>query len=308
MRTEQIIYLREIHNTSSLIMASKNLHISVQALSSSMNNLEKEIGVTLLNRSRHGSVLTASGLKLLADGQTFLECIDAIKNNSTEKYPYLRHAIIDLAITNGMMETYFPPLATQFRQDFPKSCLNFNRTNCTELLNDFRRQKFSAISALQIITVNGKSVMDLPSNLEMKLLLKGNFFCIVHPNSKLYHYNSISLKTMLKYDTLIYSPSQDTLNALINISEGAKKIIYVSEFSVFQNMIQNGVGSSFLSVSDGCTYQYSDSYKLIPFKEKINFYVILAYPQNISLEPQIEEFINYTEHFFRTHTQLAVKY
>ena len=71
MRTEQIIYLREINSTSSLTESSKNLHISVQALSSSIANLEKELGVSLVNRSRRGSVLTANGLKLLAAGEVF---------------------------------------------------------------------------------------------------------------------------------------------------------------------------------------------------------------------------------------------
>ena len=37
MRTEQILYLSEIHRTSSLHRASENLHISVQSLSLSIN-------------------------------------------------------------------------------------------------------------------------------------------------------------------------------------------------------------------------------------------------------------------------------
>ena len=46
MRTEQILYLSEIHRTSSLHRASENLHISVQSLSLSINTLEKEFGLS----------------------------------------------------------------------------------------------------------------------------------------------------------------------------------------------------------------------------------------------------------------------
>lgn len=309
MRTEQIIYLAEIQASSSLIAASKNLHISVQALSSSISNLENELGTTLVNRSRHGSFLTANGLKLLDCGKIFLECLDSIKNTSSTKYPHLANTTIELFITNGMMETYFPPLASQFHQDFPHSRLNFKRATCTALLNNLADNTLNSLSVFQLITVNGENIIFCSDNITTHPLLNGHYYCMTHPNSKLYRYDSISLKTMLKYDTLVYSPSQDALNALINTVDGKKKISYISEFAVYQNMVQNGIGSSFISVADNCNYQYNNTFKLIPFKEKINFSVVLAYHAQKQLSLAEQEFVAYTQSFFHNNANLlAIKY
>ena len=298
MRTEQIIYLREIHATSSLHLASNNLHISVQALSVSMLNLEKELGIKLINRSRNGSFLTKEGVKLLEAGDLFLESIKRIKNENIEKYSHLHNSTIKLSITNGLMETYFPNLATQFFNDFPSSNLKFNTRTYNSLISQISAKNDFGLMAMQTLVLNDDILINIPEELAYTTLFKGKFFCMVHSKSPFFNYKTISLKTMLKRPTLVYSPSLDVLSSLINKVD-TPNIINVEEFAVFQNMIRNGIGSTFIAVTDNCPYQYDSPFKIIPFKEKINFYVIITYHKNNSLSPTAKEFIDYTQNFFK---------
>ena len=65
MRIEQFEYLLEISQNKSMNAASKNLHISPQALSNSIKKLEDELGLTILERTSMGVSLTPDGKSLL---------------------------------------------------------------------------------------------------------------------------------------------------------------------------------------------------------------------------------------------------
>lgn len=66
MRLEQLASFLEVAKHSSLVSASRSLHMTQQALSASIKNMETELGVTLLRRSARGVVLTPEGRQLLA--------------------------------------------------------------------------------------------------------------------------------------------------------------------------------------------------------------------------------------------------
>ena len=61
MTIEQLYYFVKIAESGSFTSASLKLFISQQALSISINNLEKELGVSLFQRSRKGVSLTVDG-------------------------------------------------------------------------------------------------------------------------------------------------------------------------------------------------------------------------------------------------------
>ena len=61
----------------SMTRAAARLHLSQQALSMSMRSLERELGVALLDRSRRGVVLLASGEALYADAVPLLAAATA---------------------------------------------------------------------------------------------------------------------------------------------------------------------------------------------------------------------------------------
>lgn len=65
MQIERLNYFVEVARVQSINSASESLHISQQALSQSMHSLEKELGVTLFERSNKGIRLTEKGEEVL---------------------------------------------------------------------------------------------------------------------------------------------------------------------------------------------------------------------------------------------------
>ena len=64
MQIERLEYFIKVADTHSINSASAELYISQQALNQSMTNLEKELGVTLFERSSKGISLTDKGKDL----------------------------------------------------------------------------------------------------------------------------------------------------------------------------------------------------------------------------------------------------
>ena len=76
MRIEQLQYVAAVTQYGSLRRASEHLHISQPALSEAMTKLEKELGVTLLDRHRSGARISVAGRELL---QPIVEVLESVE-------------------------------------------------------------------------------------------------------------------------------------------------------------------------------------------------------------------------------------
>ncbi|HWJ78068.1 MAG TPA: LysR family transcriptional regulator [Niallia sp.] len=72
MNIEQLKYMVEIAKTGSLKEAADNLHITLPALCQSIKNLERELNITIFNRSRRGSIPTVEGRRLIEKANAVL--------------------------------------------------------------------------------------------------------------------------------------------------------------------------------------------------------------------------------------------
>lgn len=81
MRLEQLRYLITIIECRSFNKASKILHITQPALTSSIKALEEEIGVKLLSRDNMGVIATTAGRKVYDDTIEFLKYFDEMVNS-----------------------------------------------------------------------------------------------------------------------------------------------------------------------------------------------------------------------------------
>jgi len=61
MQLHQLLYLKTVAETRSIRKASEKLFVSQQAISQSLQKLEEEYDIQLLNRSVHGVTLTEAG-------------------------------------------------------------------------------------------------------------------------------------------------------------------------------------------------------------------------------------------------------
>ncbi len=79
MRVEQLRYLDAVIRCGSMRRAGEELHLSQPALSESIRNLERELGVTLLERLRSGARISEAGRELLPLLTEVLDAVDRLR-------------------------------------------------------------------------------------------------------------------------------------------------------------------------------------------------------------------------------------
>ena len=78
MRIEQLHYFQTLIQLGSFNKAAIALHITQPGLSDAIKSLEKEVGVSLINRSHKGVILTDAGKNFLVYAEQIIEIYDKI--------------------------------------------------------------------------------------------------------------------------------------------------------------------------------------------------------------------------------------
>lgn len=85
MRIQQLDYLIKIAETQSITQAAKELYISQPSLSNAMKELEKEMSITLFQRSSKGVILTSEGEEFLSYARQIHEQVELMEQRYIKK-------------------------------------------------------------------------------------------------------------------------------------------------------------------------------------------------------------------------------
>jgi DNA-binding transcriptional LysR family regulator len=90
VRIEQLEYPAEVARLGSFRRAAEELHISQPARSESVRSLERELGIDLLERGRHGATASDAGRELLPHILTVLDSVDRLRQAAGEQHRSIR--------------------------------------------------------------------------------------------------------------------------------------------------------------------------------------------------------------------------
>jgi len=115
MTLTQLRYVIAIANAGSMNEAARNLFISQPSLSSTVKDLEEEIGVELFRRSNRGIFVTPEGEEFLGYARQVVEQYELMESKyiskkpskkkfsvSTQQYTFAVDAIVDIVKQFGM--------------------------------------------------------------------------------------------------------------------------------------------------------------------------------------------------------------
>lgn len=132
MRIEQLEYLAAIHEYHSMNLAGEKIHVSQQAISVAIRQLEEEFGMKLVHKTKQGSLLSPEGMQLLRLSQQFFAECEKLKNSKMQSA--LPTELI-IAIPPGSEDVMWNHLFYYFFQNFPQIKLirkYFNYTKSTK--------------------------------------------------------------------------------------------------------------------------------------------------------------------------------
>ncbi|WP_137295482.1 LysR family transcriptional regulator [Nocardioides dongxiaopingii] len=121
MRIEQLQYLAAVTQHGSLRRASERLHLSQPALSEAISKLERELGVTLLDRRRSGARISRDGRELLQHMVEVLEAVDRLKVAAGDRSARSRQ--VRLGTVNAATTTLLVPAIARVQAEHPETNL-----------------------------------------------------------------------------------------------------------------------------------------------------------------------------------------
>src|SRR6476620_6711843 len=117
VRIEQLEYLAAVTQHGSLRRASESLHLSQPALSEAVGKLERELGVTLLDRRRSGARISRQGQDLLPYMTEVLDAVDRLRQAAGDQTLVSRN--LRVGTVNAASSSLLVPAVQDFRRSHP---------------------------------------------------------------------------------------------------------------------------------------------------------------------------------------------
>lgn len=131
MRIEQLEYIAAVTQHGSLRRASEKLHISQPALSEGVTRLERELGVTLLDRRRSGARISRHGRELLPNIVEVLGAVDRLKRAAGAQRTSTR--LVRLGTVNAATSTLLVPAVSAFNRSHPGTTVEIVNTQQADI-------------------------------------------------------------------------------------------------------------------------------------------------------------------------------
>lgn len=301
MRSEQLQYFIELGNHRSISSAAEHLHISSQALSISLKNLEEELGLRLLNKSAKGVAFTEDGEQFKQICKQFFDAIDNLKLKSDFK-PTEMFRKFDLLSTSGFSELALSPLLEDIYNNVPHANINIATYSHQKLLDYLDEEKFPFALYYKMYINKEEISPKLPDKFHFTPLIENEYFAIVPDSMNLRGYKTISLKKLYQYPIIAYGPSLYLFDAIYHYyPKISPTIIEAPSLVALLSLLGKGAGFTL-----GQNLIYSQDYILPPknthkIKLRENMHVTLGLltksNKELSADAQIQ--INYIKHFYQ---------
>ena len=189
MRIEQLEYVAAVARLGSFRRAADELHNSQPALSGSVRSLERELGVDLLDRGRHGARMSDSGRELFPHILTLLDSFDRLRNAADEQHRSVRQ--VRLGTVNAATVPLLAPTIRQFRLTHPQTRVEVITAQQAEIRRGILE------GSLDLGLVNYLDGDDLPPDLESTPLLQGRPVVVLRADSPLAAQTAVRIADLL---------------------------------------------------------------------------------------------------------------
>ncbi|MFN8074343.1 MAG: LysR family transcriptional regulator [Kineosporiaceae bacterium] len=177
MRIEQLEYLRAVTRLGSLRRAADELHLSQPALSETIRNLERELGVALLERHRSGATISDDGRELLPHISEVLDAVDKLRRAADASHRGARS--LRLGTAHAATVPLLVHALRAFGEEHPETTV--------EVISAQQRQIHQGLrdGSLDLGLVNYLATDDPPTDLESVVVRRGRAVACLHPASPL---------------------------------------------------------------------------------------------------------------------------
>ena len=301
MTLQQLRYIIEIAETGSITMAAQRLFIAQPSLSKSVAELEKEMGITIFNRSNRGVCLSEDGTKFLSYARQIVEQTELLENEykaappprrvfsvSAQHYAFVVNAFVELVREYGKNKYEF----------------TLRELKTAEIIEDVRTHR-SDVGILFLSRFNREVILHILQSEEIQFtelfIAKPHVF--VSKQNPLVGRKSVTLEELKDYPRLTYD--QGVKNSFyfaeeLHITAESPKNIIVSDRATLFNLL---IGLDGYTISSGILSSdlNGDNIVAIPLESdermEIGYITTTDRPINAITERYLEHLKRYIENY-----------
>ena len=144
MDSKKISAFLTVNRLGSLTGAAEVLNYTQSGMTHMMNALEKELGVTLLQRGRNGVSLTPAAQQLLPRMEALVEAADTLERELSE-LKGSRSPRIRIGAYTSMAQHWLPEIVRRFLLDFPTADVAIRMEGLTDLYSLLKNGELDCI-------------------------------------------------------------------------------------------------------------------------------------------------------------------
>ncbi|MBQ3918363.1 MAG: LysR family transcriptional regulator [Oscillospiraceae bacterium] len=249
MTLQQLRYIITIVETGSITTAAQRLFIAQPSLSKSVAELEKEMGITIFNRSNRGVYLSEEGTKFLSYARQIVEQAELLESEYKSAPPPNRAFAVS-SQHYAFVVNAFVELVREYGRDKYEFTLRELKT--AEIIEDVRTHR-SDIGVIYLCDFNREVIRHILQNEELQFekLFTAEPHVFVSRNNPLAKKKSVTLDDLKAYPRLTYD--QGVKNSFyfaeeLHITAESPKNIVVSDRATLFNLL---IGLDGYTISSG---------------------------------------------------------
>ena len=214
MRIQQLEYLEAVIETGSINEAAKRLYLTQPSLSSAIKDLEKEMGITILQRSNTGTSLTADGREFMNYAKQILDQVHLLDDRFKHQHPHHQSFAVSAQHYAFVVNAFVELIK---RINSPTYKFTLRETETRNIFNDLRSFK-SELGVLYINKFNRRIINKLLTENGLKFTP----LFVAEPHVFLSRYNPLAKRKKLSLDNLTELP-------YLSFEQGDNNSFYFSE-------------------------------------------------------------------------------
>jgi DNA-binding transcriptional LysR family regulator len=189
VRSEQLEYVAAITRLGSFRRAAEELHISQPALSATVRNLERELGVDILERGRSGTQVSDEGRELLPHIIGVIDAVDRLRQVADNQHRVSR--MVRLGTVNAGTVPLLTSVVAQFRELHPLTQVEVVGAQEAAIDSALREGSFD----LGLVTCLAGD--DMPPEFDTTRLLRGRAVVCLRSDSPLAELEAVTVAELL---------------------------------------------------------------------------------------------------------------
>ena len=241
---QQLRFIIEVVECGSINAASQNLYISQPTLSSSIKDVERELGIEIFNRTNRGITLTNEGTEFVGYARQILEQVNLLESRYTSSFHGQAGKLSVSSQHYAFSVKAFVELAEECDEEEYEFALRETRTN--EIIEDVKSYR-SEIGILYLSNFNRKVLTKIFNDADLAFtpLFEAKPHVFVGENHPLSSYDKVTPKDLEDYPR--YSFEQGSNNSFFYSEEPLGQLphrqeITYSDRGTLTNLLTNHNG------------------------------------------------------------------